>query len=159
MCSLLLPCGPQELNSGPRLDGRQLYLLIQPFHRPLSWFVFGNKVRLCIPGCPITHYVEQASLKLTETHLPSAELLKCWNQRCGPPHPAECRTFCCFPGSALTETSRPFQKVLWELRRSSSSQTTLRSVPSTHGSVTEGFPWNGVALPHFSPGSSHHAGS
>jgi hypothetical protein len=33
-------------------------------------FVFQNRVSLCSPGCPKTHSVDQAGLKITEIHLP-----------------------------------------------------------------------------------------
>jgi hypothetical protein len=38
-----------------------------------------RQVSLCSPGYPGTHYVDQASLKLTEVHLPLPP--ECWDER------------------------------------------------------------------------------
>jgi hypothetical protein len=47
----------------------------------LVWFGFQDRVSLCSPGCPGTHSVDQAGLKLTEILLPLPP--ECW--RCAPP--------------------------------------------------------------------------
>ena len=43
----------------------------------LSCFIFWVRVSLCSSGCPGTHYVNQAGLKLTEICLPLP--VKCWD--------------------------------------------------------------------------------
>ena len=42
-------------------------------------FVCWDRVSLCNPGCPGTHSIDQAALKLTEILLPLP--LKCWDSR------------------------------------------------------------------------------
>jgi hypothetical protein len=53
--------------------------------------VFWGRVSLYSPGCPGTHFVDQADLELTEIHLPLPP--ECWDWRPAPPHPA-CIIFC-----------------------------------------------------------------
>ena len=57
------------------MDGNGNFL---PFLIGLVWFGFGflDRVPLPNPGCPRTRCVDQASLELTELHLPL--LPKCW---------------------------------------------------------------------------------
>ena len=52
-------------------------LLIRQFIFFSFDFVFRDRVSLCKPGCPGTRSVDQAGLKLTETHLPL--LTECWD--------------------------------------------------------------------------------
>jgi hypothetical protein len=40
-------------------------------------FCFRDRVSLCSPGCPGTHFVEQAGLKLRNP--PASASQKCWN--------------------------------------------------------------------------------
>ena len=50
-----------------------------------AWLFFSPQDRalLCSPGCPGTHPVDQAGLKLTEIHLPLPS--ECWDERRVPP--------------------------------------------------------------------------
>jgi hypothetical protein len=49
----------------------------------VGFLVFQDRVSLCSPGCPGTHFVDQAGLEL-RNHLPLPP--ECWNQRRVPPH-------------------------------------------------------------------------
>lgn len=54
--------------------------------RPFGFFfVFQIRISLYHFGCPVTYYVDQTILELTEIHLP--QLPKCWDRRCAPTFP------------------------------------------------------------------------
>ena len=48
-----------------------------------SFFFLQDRVSLCSPGCPRTHSVDQAGLKLTE--IPLSPPPECGDERCAPP--------------------------------------------------------------------------
>ena len=49
----------------------------------MLFLVFWDRVSLCSSGLSGTSYIDQASIKLTEIHLPLPP--KCWDLRCAPP--------------------------------------------------------------------------
>jgi hypothetical protein len=53
-------------------------------HLFLSFFflAIGDRVSLCIPGCPGTLSVDQAGLELRD---PPSSVSECWDWRCAPP--------------------------------------------------------------------------
>jgi hypothetical protein len=51
----------------------QELLTAEPSLKPLALFLFETgSLSLCMPSCPGTHPMEQASLKLTEIDLPAS---------------------------------------------------------------------------------------
>jgi hypothetical protein len=72
--------GIWEINSGPR-EGQEIYLTVEqsllllPVLKLLLlfffffFFGFQNRVSQCSPGCPGTHYIDQAGLELRFSHL------------------------------------------------------------------------------------------
>ena len=58
------------------LQEQQMLLTMEPPGPPAvrlfppPFFLGGDRVSLCSPGCPGTHYLEQATFKLTEACLP-----------------------------------------------------------------------------------------
>jgi hypothetical protein len=76
-------CGCWELNAGP-LEEQQVFVFISPAPFSMSClvclfvclFVFPDRVSLCSPACPKTHFVDQATLNLKSSPclcLPSAD--------------------------------------------------------------------------------------
>jgi hypothetical protein len=56
----------QCCNSVPNSSGVFLFCFL---------FVFGDRVSLCIPGCPGTHFVDQAGLKLRNPPASASQVL------------------------------------------------------------------------------------
>ena len=61
---------------------RQVSYLFNLFFGFIYFLVFLDWVCLCSSGCPGTHSVDQADLKLTEIHPPLPS--DCWDQRRAP---------------------------------------------------------------------------
>jgi hypothetical protein len=55
-----------------------------------------DRVSLCSPGCPGTHFVDQTGLELIEIHLSLPP--ECWDYSCAPLHLAKKVIFKIIPG-------------------------------------------------------------
>jgi hypothetical protein len=102
------PCGCWDLNSGPS-EEQSVLLPVEPSHQPprCSCFILGcflslasmlvrflfcfvfvffgffrDRVSLCSPGCPGTHFVDQAGLELKNPPASASQVLEL--KACGP---------------------------------------------------------------------------